>query len=75
MRGSNEPEYSYLRQHTLTSFIRKLEAFLLDHGTERGNAHDKSVEDFRDEFERLLIPPRWSGRMIDFLFDREKKRE
>ena len=75
MRGSSEPEYSYLRQHSLSSFIRKLEAFLLDHGTESGNDHKKAVETFREEFDRLLVPPRWSARMIDFLFDRERKTE
>jgi SMODS and SLOG-associating 2TM effector domain len=73
MRGSSEPESSYLHQQSLASFIRKLEAFLLDHGTENGNDYNKAVETFREEFDRLLIPPRWSTRMVDFLFDREKK--
>jgi hypothetical protein len=72
MRGLSEPEYSFVRQHTLSSFIRKVEDFLLDHGTESGSGHDHVVETFRGEFDRLLTPPTWSGRMVDFLFDREK---
>ncbi|KAH9974911.1 hypothetical protein BGW80DRAFT_122681 [Lactifluus volemus] len=74
MRGSSEPEYSYLRQQTLTNFIRKLEGFILDHGTESGYDHDDTVETFREEFERLLVPTSWSGRMVDFHFDWERRK-
>jgi hypothetical protein len=74
MRGSSEPEYSYLRQQTLTNFIRKLEGFILDHGTESGYDHDDTVETFREEFERLLAPTSWSGRMVDFHFDWERRK-
>jgi hypothetical protein len=72
MRGSSEPECSFLRQYTLSGFIRKVEDFLLDHGTESGNGHDHVVEMVRGKFDRLLSPPSWS---VNFLFDREKGTE
>jgi SMODS and SLOG-associating 2TM effector domain len=71
MRGSSEPEYSFVRHHTLSSFIRRVEDFLLDHGTESGNDHNHTVETFRGEFDRLLTPPSWSGSMVNS-FDQEK---
>jgi deferrochelatase/peroxidase EfeB len=56
MRGSSEPENSVLREQTLSDFIRKLRSFLLDHGNESGADHDKNVENFRKDLDRLLIP-------------------
>jgi hypothetical protein len=73
MRGSSEPEYSLLREFVLTGFIRKLEAFLLDHGAECGNDYKEDVDRFRDEFNQLLVPPGSGGRMADFQFHPARK--
>ncbi|KAI9455706.1 hypothetical protein BJY52DRAFT_630564 [Lactarius psammicola] len=51
-RGTSEPESSLLREQALSNFIRKLRAFILDHGTEKG--YDQAIEKYRKEFERLL---------------------
>ncbi len=53
-RGTSEPESSLLREQALSQFIRRLRAFILDHGAKEGRDHDIAVENFRKEFERLL---------------------
>jgi hypothetical protein len=71
MRGSSEPENSVLREQTLSNFMRKLRSYILDHGNESGTDHDKNVESFRKDLERLLIPPDANARRHAFLLDPE----
>ncbi len=53
-RGSNEPELSITRVKDLEQFIRKCEAFQMDHGHDTGHAFDSQLETFRRQYEELL---------------------
>jgi hypothetical protein len=60
MRGSSEPENPFLRGQALSNFIRKLDAFILDHGSESGSDYDKSAENFaRNSSDCWFIRPEW----------------
>ena len=60
-RGSGEPEASALRARELDSFIRDLEAFMLDHGHLTGGAgggvqpeYEAMVARYRRRFEEIM---------------------
>ncbi|KAH9961728.1 hypothetical protein BC827DRAFT_1099478, partial [Russula dissimulans] len=54
MKGSNEPQLSFLRSQALDHFLREINAFVLDHGHEVGNKWDDKINDFRLGLEKLL---------------------
>ncbi|KAK0470655.1 hypothetical protein IW261DRAFT_1406490 [Armillaria novae-zelandiae] len=53
-RGSNEPQLSITRVKDLEQFIRKCEAFKMDHGHEIGQGCDPQLDTFRRQYEELL---------------------
>ncbi|VDC04508.1 unnamed protein product [Peniophora sp. CBMAI 1063] len=54
VRGSNEPELSRIRVAELSHFIREMDAFDLDHGSETGHHLDHMLEYYRTKLEYLL---------------------
>ena len=66
-RGTGEPETSLLREQALNNFIRRLRSFILDAGLQDG--HDRVVENFRNELERLLNPSDPNAKKNRLLFD------
>ncbi|KAI0300701.1 hypothetical protein B0F90DRAFT_399958 [Multifurca ochricompacta] len=71
-RGSSEPESSLLREQALSNYIRQLNAYILDHGSEIGNEHDhKKVEQFRKGLEQLLSASNPNAKRNTPLFDPE----
>ncbi|KAF8635065.1 hypothetical protein AX15_000557 [Amanita polypyramis BW_CC] len=59
LRSVEEPETSIVRAHEIDSFMRRCEAFCLDSGHETGERINEQVENFRHQFESLLVknPP------------------
>ncbi|EJF60823.1 hypothetical protein DICSQDRAFT_13100, partial [Dichomitus squalens LYAD-421 SS1] len=57
-RGSNEPEASTIRARELESYIRDLQAFVLDHGHLAGPAvgpeHEAMIARYRRRFEEIM---------------------
>ncbi|THH09244.1 hypothetical protein EW145_g2161 [Phellinidium pouzarii] len=53
-RGSNEPELSIARVKDLQKFIRECDAFVGDHGWQRGRRFDDRIEQLRTSLEHLL---------------------
>ncbi|KAK0436425.1 hypothetical protein EV421DRAFT_1124214 [Armillaria borealis] len=53
-RGSNEPQLSITRVKDLEQFIRKCQAFQMDHGHDTGHDFDPQLETFRRQYEELL---------------------
>ena len=72
-RGSSEPESSLLREQALDHFIRRLRSFILDSGWQNG--HDRVVENFRNELERLLNPSDPDAKKNPLLFEPKVKIE
>ena len=72
-RGTGEPETSLLREQALNNFIRRLRSFILDAGLQDG--HDRVVENFRNELERLLNPSDPNAKKNRLLFDPKIKIE
>lgn len=62
-----------LREQTLNNFIRRLRSFVLDVGLQDG--HDKVVENFRNELERLLNPSDPNAKKNRLIFDPKVKIE
>ncbi len=79
-RGSNEPELSITRVKDLEQFIRKCQAFQMDHGHDTGHAFDSQLETFRRQYEELLgmrmgkfIMVVSEGTKLNILLCRERK--
>ncbi|KAF9777901.1 hypothetical protein BJ322DRAFT_987780, partial [Thelephora terrestris] len=53
-RGSGEPEFSHFRSRELSTFIRELDAFILDKGHFTGPEHDREISTFRERFELII---------------------
>ena len=68
MRSTEEPETSLIRARDLDSFMRRCEAFCLDHGHETGESVNDQVENFRQQFEALLGKDPPSGYALSLFY-------
>ncbi len=54
VRAGGEPETSTIQAHDLNQFVRKCEAFQIDHGHEVGDRHNDEIKQYRDDLELIL---------------------
>jgi len=54
VRGSGEPEFSALRSRELSTFIREVDAFMMDHGHKLGSEFDAQISMYRGRFESII---------------------
>jgi len=54
MRGSNEPDFSNLRSRELDTFIREIEAWVMDKGHLVGADYDAKINRFRERYEEIV---------------------
>ena len=64
-----------IREQALSHFIRRLQSFILDHGTKDGNDYAATIDSFRTEFERLLSASDPNSKNKTRMFDPEAKVE
>lgn len=72
-RGTNEPDLSKQHYKELEQFLRDVNAFILDHGDERGQEWNPKIVGFRDRLddieagakrlERVFHPPQLNTHM------------
>jgi len=53
-RGSKEPEFSTIRSRELSTFIREVQAFTMDHGHKTGTEFDYQIAMYRERFELII---------------------